>query len=493
MNKKMFFFLLVGASISQIAYAGSCSPCSNLKPDFFSLVNSGYTHGAPVEAVAFMCDPDMGHRPLAAIGGHTSMCDGANYPVSLRIATMNPDTGVLDIANSITLHPTDHIYGLSWCYVPASGAAAEQNLLAVVGSQNIDDENVWIYDVIGGVPANTTLVQTFKHGAGSLFSVDWLCQDCPVAGAAYPSRLLVIGGELGNGPDNVSLANIRILRLTFESGNYTLEQTDYNIFGIKVYQVAFSPCTINGCYYCAACAQPDSSAIPGNFQLYTVTCGGSFYAIMDPPMLVGDQTTKVRTVTWCCLDCNRALIAITIDPALQSDWNQFPANSNLLVFYYNYRNFSLMPIAYSDLPGILLSSVWNPAPECGCKHITVGGGCTEYSTTNIYELSIDCSKAPNYPNKLLQVASRHFDDNITSLAWCYKPGSSNCSYLLVGSECKSFNPYADLDPICLSDEDPCVRRDYAIFKALFCQKPSCIPVPVCERLANTTAPLKRFK
>lgn len=490
MNIKIKLLFMILCSILPIRYIVCCTNCGGINPNIFYLINSGYTHGAPIEAVAFLCDSGIGYWPLAAIGGHTALCSGQDYPVSLRICSMNPDTGVLDSANCMLLHPTDHVYGLSWCYVPATGTSPEQILLAVVGSANSNDENVWIYEVAGGTPANATLIAAFKHGEGALLSVDWLCQDCSSSGTS--DRLLAIGGEFGNGPDDSSPADIRTLQLTITDSNYTLNQVDYTTLGIKVYQVAFNTCPINGCYFLAAGAQPDMTSLPTNFQLFSISCNGILTQILDP-ILVGNQSTKVRTVAWCCIDCMRSLIAITIDPELPGQWDQFPADSNLLVFFYNFRTNSLMPVAYKSLPGTLLSSAWNQAPECGCKHITIGGGCTQYCIENIFELGIDCSKAPHYPNEMLEIAKRNFDDNVTSLAWCYKPGISNCSYLLAGSESKSFDPYAIIDPVCFSDEDPCAQKDFAIFKSAFCQRPVHVPLPVCERLAKNTSTLKRLK
>lgn len=493
MNKKMLASFICVVAVAQMAYCADCGSCGSIKPNTFSLINSGYTHGAPVEAVAFLCYAGEYRDPLIAVGGHTATCSGEDYPVSLRICTMNPNTGAVDQANCVALHPTEHVYGVAWCYVPPSGLDPEQILLAVVGSANELNENVWIYNVSNGVPANATLVATFNHGESDLLSVSWLCEDCIVSGSSTRTRLLAVGGELGNGPNGTTMANIRVLQLTLPPSLYSLNETDYKILGSKVYQVAISPCVINGCYYVAAGALADATSCPSNFQIYVLTCGGGLMETVDP-VLVGGNTTKVRTVAWCCIDSRRPLIAITIDPALQSDWDSFPAGSNLQIFFYNSKMATLMPIAYKSIDGTLLSSAWNPCPECNCKQITVGSGCTEYCIENIYELSIDCSKAPHYPNELLEIAKRNFDDQITSLAWCCRPGTSNCSYLLAGSESKSYNPYGELiDPICSSDEDPCSNKDYAIFKASFCQKLPYIPVPVCERLTKKEIPLKRLK
>lgn len=482
---------LVWLTMFSMTYCSDCSNCG-IKTDTFCLINSGYTHGAPVEAVAFLCNTGHGRAPLVAVGGHTSVCLGVDYPVSLRICTMNPETGVLDMANSISLHPTEHIYGLSWCYVPASGQLPEQILLAVVGSQNSNNENVWIYECAGGIPDNATLIASFNHGTGDLLSASFLCQNCPVSDSSARARLLAVGGELGEGPDGLSHGNVRLLRLTLEP-TYSLVQTDYNILGNKVYQVAFSPCTINGCYYLAAGAQPEATTCPDNFQLYTISCVGSLTQILDY-FLIGNQTTKVRSVAWCCIDARRELIAVTIDPALETDFLSFPAGSNVLIFFYNPTTASLMPIAYKVIPAMVLASAWNPCPECACKQITIGAGCSEYCIENIYELRIDCSKAPHYPNELLEVSKRNFDDHVTSLDWCCKPGSTNCSYLLTGSESKSYDPYAQfIDPFCNSEDDPCVHRDFAVFKGIFCQRPVPLPLPVCERSSRQGLPIKRLK
>lgn len=435
----------------------TCIDCQSL-----SLVDH-QSHGAPVQSVAWLCDPCIfGHEcsctahyiiphPIAAIGGYLSYinaCDGA----SVRVYALNFMTDqLIETAHAV---PTSFVYSVDWCCI--DGAA----YLAVGGRPNeLTGSDVWVYKyTFDGTTGHLELIDSFAHGA-TVWAVSWLCYDCK----NNHTRYLAIGGDPSH--------NVDIRLLSFDSSLRKLSLTTNRTHGAPVYALDWCVRPSRNPLLLAGGKVAQENCKNYNFRIYSVACGGSMNLFSS-----GSYCEKtIRTVKWYCIDdrtCSTLpyfAVAGDIDTECCTQTEKY---ANVELYILNPLTHQVRPIAYTQQQARVFSVDWNP----GCKSalITVGSGCKAACSCDpnigVYELS----KLP--PRNLRYKASSRFDDSITSLKWCK---FSNCSYLLAGAEHNSCN-VCPIDPFCTPS------HDIALYKSKLCTDALCPPTGICERRTSTS-------
>lgn len=160
-----------------------CSEC--IKPETL-LLSKKYSHGAPIQSVAFMCD-ERCSCILAAIGGYLAYPDSL-YQASIRAYQLDPSRDLLEEISINIPVPTNFVYGVDWCCIDGIP------YLAVGGCPDEFGVSVWVYKYDDGV---LTQVASFVH-KGTIFSLAWLCDECT---GNLDVRFLAVGGEPAHGID----------------------------------------------------------------------------------------------------------------------------------------------------------------------------------------------------------------------------------------------------------------------------------------------------
>lgn len=487
MQKFVVVLLLFSSFVVQ-----ACTPCAFAQqfPDRFHFLRT-YFHGAPVQAVATLCD--CGGETYVAIAGFSNF--DCLYPKSLEIFRLDVASGNKLVPVSIDIpNPSDYLYAVEgYCFTSYGGSTIPS--FTVVGCPDENGDFLWAYDL----NEDGTFVQVTKWGheekikPSVLYSLAInpnICRELQGAQVAVT----------GKSQDNI--ARVYIIFISGATAPYTAEtqtilefRTDPNI-GSELYKVAWLgshesntnccniPCSIlsvGGKYV------EGQDCVWGNIHNFIVTCDGSTNEILsnDPnyggAITVGGSDYIVRQILWssCCqentLKYPYPFMLVTADHATQNGFE-----SKVLVYWFNPRTAVFSELAYAFLPGKIFAGQFTP--RCECKGVTVGGGCSDIvypCVYNIWQLTYDC--APRYPVEMTKKAYTSFDDTVTSLAFC---SEDTCDVMIVTSESKDS---IDADPLCVKNNN---KGEIGVFKTNFCSTPPCSPVPICERRENDNNPLR---
>ena len=429
-------------------------PCPDISciPQNKLLHVGSYSHGAPIQSVAWSCASDACPTTFAAIGGYKALTSTCQY-VSIRVYTLDIRKDKLIPVTIDNALPTDYVYSVKWCCINGTP------YLAVAGCPDSSGNSLWIYQY-DPTYNRMTLVKAYQHN-GIVYSVAWLCNNCTIDDNV---RYLAIGGDPVNGID--------IEILSFNATLGTINPVNSALFGSTIYSLDWcsdnNPCVQNDCNYLVAGGTTASDCKgKANIKIYAVSCNGD--------MVEGSRAyfegNTVRSVKWCCDSdkiCPQLMsLAVGGDPIIGGSHD----GSNIVLYAYHPRTRNLKPFAWHDQPAKVFAVDW--LPGCACTELAVGSGCLNPCTPNIFVYNFDKNTLPD----LGTITSKYFYDNITSIAWCK---ICDLSYVLVGSEANNWSPDNNFDPLCAAKIQ---ANELALYKGIFCKTASrpCTPAPICER------------
>ena len=283
-----------------------------LQQNTLYLVNK-YTHGAPIQSVAWSCPTTDCPTPLAAIGGYkgcTPTCDCA----SIRAYTLDTSTSTLTPIYNIDIPlPTDYVYSVNWCCLPS--ALYPGTYLVVAGCPN-NGAALWVYRYD---PNTNSLVQVFKFTHdGIIYATQCVTLTCEGLERNYE---VIVGQEAGG-------ANIEV----FKNNPATQEllTVDQALFGDTLY-------ALDVCYDNNGCATIVVGGTPFyecgqlyNIRIYKMDCNG----LLMPITSAYYEGGTVRTLKWCCnqnSSCSKLwYLAVGGDPIKEGP----NAGKNIQLYYY---------------------------------------------------------------------------------------------------------------------------------------------------------------
>lgn len=395
-----------------------------------------FNNGAPIQSVAWSCSSEYCPTTLAATGGYKG-CSGNCECASVRVFALDSHPERLTPIWSGT--PTDYVYAVQWCCIDGV------SYLAVAGCPDKDGNNLWIYRY--DTQYNTmVLVGTSSAHNGIIYSIAWMCDECTEFSGV---RNLVIGGQSNNNTE------MQILQFNAIAGSIT--PINAISFGATVYAVDVckdqDPCSKQNCIYLIAGGKTAYDCQnPVNLRLYMITCDGIATLITSDYFEGG----TVRSLQWCCqadkICPDFMYLAVGGDPITFGP----KAGVDIQIYFYHPTSQTFKPFAWESQPEKVFTVNW--LPSCQCTHLAAGSGCLEQDCVqNIFVYGLNKLLVP----RLATTTSKHFDDNVTSLAFC-KIGDTY--YALAGSE--SNNWKSGLDPLCpLSTSS---KNQLALYKGMFC-------------------------
>lgn len=389
-----------------------------------------YSHGAPIQSVAWSTIAEDSSLILAAAGGYAHRANPHSHP-SLRVYSFNYSTEQLEPI--FDDQPTDYVYSVAWCTINSIPH------LAVAGDSN-NEKNVWIYKY--NADHNTMdLIASLDNHKTIVYTVAWLCDACS---PDKNIRFLAIGGEPQNDVD------IQILK--WNSETKTLSSINSAPFGATVYALDWCKGT-NAAYHLVAAGQTtvinNKSA---NIKIYNFSCDGTLTLVNS----IHQSGSTMRAAKWYYTNNPKIQIfAVGGDPLLYGS----DGYRNITFYVYDSSLDKIKPIAVHAQPGKVLALNWVTGYDS--VDIIAGSVCINgASHQNIFVYNIN----PHLLPKVDIVNSTHFDHAVTSLA-SIKIG--NTTFVLAGSE--------NIMPLKEGTEYWNSRcQELALYKAVFCQ-PQCKP------------------
>lgn len=423
-----------------------CTP-NCLLPNTLYLVKK-YSHGAPIQSVAWSCPTTDCPYQFAAIGGYKG-CLANCTCASIRAYVLDSITENLTEIPIDNPLPTDFVYTVNWCCIPGSGYSPV--FLMVGGCPDQHGDSFWAYNYIPDTHSLQPYGKPYAHN-GTIYATKCV----PVTCGGNQDNFVVIAGQEAHG------ANIRLL--TYDDRAQEFVSLSDALFGETIYSV--DVCTdSNGCTLIAVGGKPvvDCKGT-SNIRIYKVGCEG----ILIPVASAYYEGGTVRTLKWCCQ-------ADRINPKL---WylvvggDPDSTGSTIQIYYYMPSREILRPFAHQAQPDKVFGVDW--LQGCKCSYLVAGSGCLAGECVpNVFVYNLEKELLP----ELGVISKKHFDDNITSVASC-KIG--DVTYVLAGSESNRWQQ-PTFDPLCVI---PVYGNELALFKGTFCKQASlqnCKPVSVCER------------
>lgn len=392
-----------------------------------------YVHGAPIQSVAWSCANENCPDTLAAIGGYKGCSDNCEC-ASVRVYLLEKEK----LRSLWSDLPTNYVYCVTWCCI------AGIPYLAVAGCPDKDGNSLWIYRYNWQYQVMELVGKSDAH-KGIVYSVAWLCDECTDSPGI---RNLAIGGEPVN--------NSEIKILQFNSSTQTISFLGATSFGTTVYALDvckdINPCTQQHCLYLVAGGKTAYDCLtPVNIRIYAISCDGIMTMQTDDYFEGG----TVRAAQWCCQSdkiCpNYMYLAVGGDPEPEY-------GTNIKIYYYHPISGTFQPFAWQSQPEKVFTVNW--LTGCQCKHLAAGSGCVDQDCVqNIFVYGLDKMLVP----RLATTTSKHFDDNITSMAWC-KIG--DMYYVLAGSESNRWQAKDTIDPLCPINNQ---HAELVLYKGVFCK------------------------
>lgn len=437
---------------TQIQIISCPTPC--FAPNKLILANT-YSHGAPIQSVAWSCPTEDCPYALAAIGGYRGCSSSCNC-ASIRAYTLDTSTNKLTeilIDNPV---PTDYVYAVNWCC--AAGSDYSDIFLGVAGCPDAQGNSFWSYNYHPMTNSLQPFGNPFAYH-GTIYTTKCVSVLCN----GRPHTIVLIAGQQVDG------TNISALSYDFSTQQFV--SVGQALFGDTIF--AMDACQDSrGCPIIAVGGKPAyGCAGVSNIGFYTVDCEGTLIQIGSAYFKGG----TVRSIAWCCPDtstCNRTAYLAVGGDAEQG------TGTDVQLFAYNLRTGAIKSFAEFAQQDKVFAIDW--LQGCDCSYLAVGSGCiTETCVPNLELYRVDRCLLP----KPEVVSKKHFDDNISSLAAC-KIG--DVTYVLAGSERNNWAPVNSLDPLCpLTHWD----NELALYMGIFCKKSAqpCAPETAWQRLCDFQA------